>query len=280
MTGHIPEITANDAWLQTIEAIIRYGNAVAPPHSTGSAGRVSFEVLNHVMHFNMAYPIVTLKPNTSWLYMCAEALWVIEGSNKLKYNTEIDRIQRNYSDDGEILAGAYGPHFKQQKDWIIQKLNEDRNTRQAVMLIWKRKPKPSRDIPCTCMLQFVIRDNKLHVLVTMRSSDVGIGLPYDMLTFTCMAAEIASSLQESTELGYCYITAGSRHIYENQMSQLSELYKENAGYWSKPEHQPWLTWKWPAIKDIMKNIIDMKYEDRAHAQSIARDLLIRAAGDL
>jgi len=271
---------ANEAWLQTIGDILLEGKPVAPQQSTGASNRVSFEILNHAMKFDMAHPIVTIKPNTSWLYMCAEALWVIEGSNKLSYNLEIDRIQGPYSDDNETLAGAYGPAFKYQKDWVIKKLNQDRNTRQAVMTIWRRNPKPAKDIPCTCMLQFIIRDNKLNVLVTMRSSDVGMGLPYDMLTFTCIAAEIASSLQESTELGVCYITAGSRHIYENQITQLSNLFDSCVGFYSQPEHQPWATWKWPGIKDIMLRIINMKYADRAHAQSIARDLLLRAAGEL
>ena len=266
---------ANDAWLQTIGDVITNGEAVPPQKSTGSGGRLSFELLGHQLSFDMHYPLVTIKPTTSWLYMCAEPLWVIEGSNPLSWNSEIEHIQGPYSDDQIVLKGAYGPPFKQQIRYIIEKINEDRNTRQAVMTIWKRAPKPSKDIPCTVALQFIVRNDKLHCLVTMRSSDVGMGLPYDMFTFTCMTAEIASRLAESTDLGTCVITAGSRHIYQDQMHKLSHLYSNYVAK-SADDYEPFEIWKWPAVKEAMYNIISMQYEDRSFAQSIARDRLMSA----
>lgn len=240
-----PSNTADRAWINTIKDVLEYGDAVAPQKSTGSGGRVSFEILPHQLAFNMRYPIVTIKPNTSWVYMAAEPMWVINGSNRLDWAPEIDRIQSPYSDNQETLAGAYGPPFKQQLEYVARTLNSDINSRQAVMTIWKRDPFPSKDIPCTVALQFIVRDGFIHCIVTMRSSDVGMGLPYDMLTFTCMAAEVASMLNEPVELGNCYITAGSRHIYQDQVSKL-EYIVNNAIM--NVEYNPWAMWAWPAIK--------------------------------
>lgn len=266
---------ANKAWLDTVSDVLKHGEAVAPQKSTGAGGRVSFELLAHTMQFDMRYPIVTIKPNTSWIYMAAEPMWVISGSNKLNWVPEIDRIQAPYSDNQESLAGAYGPPFKQQLDYVARTLNSDLNSRQAVITIWKRDPFPSKDIACTVALQFIVRNGFINCIVTMRSSDVGMGLPYDMLTFTCMAAEVASMLNEPVEFGTCYITAGSRHIYQDQMSKL-EYVAQNT-YPTYDEYNPWAMWAWPAIKlklmDIAQSYADTP-EDRVILQNECKQAIL------
>lgn len=269
-------ITANRAWRDTTLNVLKHGKAVAPQLSTGAGDRLSFEMLAHTMQFDMRYPIVTIKPNTSWLYMCAEPLWVIDGSNRLDWSHEIEKIQAPYSDNGFLLNGAYGPPFKQQLAYVSNLLNKDPNSRQAVMTIWKRNPKPSKDIPCTTALQFLVRDGYIHCIVTMRSSDVGMGLPYDMLTFTCMAAEVASKLKEPVELGNCYITAGSRHVYKDQVDKL-DFVTLNA-FTADNEYKPWSMWAWPGIKEKMYSIVFTYYEERSLYQSIAKERLLGASG--
>lgn len=267
---------ANDAWLKTIGDVITHGQAVPPQKSVGAGNRLSFEVLAHTLSFDMQYPIVLSKPSTSWLYMCAEPLWVLDGSNKLSWLPEIEKIQAPYSDNQSTLAGAYGPAMLNQLDYVARKLNGDINSRQAVMTIWKRNPKPSRDIPCTVAVQFIVRENRINCIVTMRSSDVGMGLPYDMLTFACMAAEVATFIDEPLELGNCYITAGSRHIYTDQMDKLTFITQSSI---EAPEYKPWNVWSWPGIKAKMYSIASTPYEDRSLYQSIARDRLLGASGD-
>jgi thymidylate synthase len=224
------------------------------------------------MEFDMGYPIVTCKPNTSWIYMAAEAIWILSGENSLFYSQEIQRIQAPYSDDGKKLSGAYGPSFQSQLPYILDLFARDINTRQAVLTIWKRSPKPSKDIPCTVALQWLIRNNKLHCIVTMRSSDVGMGLPYDMFSFACMSAEIASKL--GVELGICYITAGSRHIYDNQIATLKDLPITVAAL--SPNYEKLVTWKWPAYKEVLRTISKYTWTndiERADAQLMAKTLI-------
>lgn len=270
---------ADEAWVNTIGDIAMYGESVEPQKSTGSGGRVSFEILNHTLAFNMAYPIVTKKPNTSWSYMIAEAMWVISGSSKLNWHPIINKIQGPYSDDGIKLNGAYGPPFRRQLEYVVETLKRDINSRQAFMTIWARNPKPSKDIPCTTSVQFIVRKNKLDCLVTMRSSDVGMGLPYDMLTFTCMAAEVASRL-EGIELGACCVTAGSRHIYIEHFDKLKSIYYEHSGFAIVPQYAQWQTWKWDAIKEKFTRFLDLPYDDndRLAYNQAAGFALMNAAG--
>jgi thymidylate synthase len=250
-------ITADKSWLDTIAEVRKLGQAVEPQKSTGAKDRVSFEIINHSMVFDMRWPVVTVKPNTSWLYMAAEPMWVIEGSGNLNYFPEIYRIQLPYSDNGVSVYGAYGPRYKLQKQNVIDKLNYDRNTRQAVMMIWRRNPPLMKDIPCVTSIQWLIRDDKIYTIVNMRSSDVGMGLPYDMLTFTCMTMDIASYLNEPVELGKCYINAGSRHIYEDQWDKLN--IKEMVLH--EYRYPAWNMWKWTAIKQTLKKIAQINTFD-------------------
>lgn len=252
------------------------GQPVGPIRTSGGRGRVSFEIIGHQLTFDMQYPVVTCKPNTSWLYMCAEPLWVRDGSARLNHFPEIARIQAPYSDNGVSLHGAYGPHYRFQRRWLINRLNSDRNTRQAYISIWRRNPPYLRDIACTTGVQWLIRENAIHCVVTMRSSDVGMGLPYDMLTFACMTADLASNLKESTELGCCTITAGSRHIYEDQWDRLDPNEMQLRQY----RYEPWATWKWPAIEQVMRGIagVDVIEVHRSDAQARAFKALMEASG--
>jgi len=110
----------------------------------------------------------------------------------------------------------------------------------------------------------------------MRSSDAGLGLPYDMLTFTCMTAEIAAQLKDPPELGVCHINAGSRHIYEDQWDKLvvNEMQLQEYIY------PAWETWKWPAIRIGLKKIavIDRSEFNAADIQGEAFKWIMELSG--
>ena len=72
-------------------------------------------------------------------------------------------------------------------------------------------------------VQFILRGYYLHCVVNMRSSDVFLGLPYDIFTFSMMAADVLRGLEKRLhthlELGYLIWNAGSAHIYERDLSK-------------------------------------------------------------
>lgn len=88
-------------------------------------------------------------------------------------------------------------------------------------MLWSPNPAASKDIPCTVALQFIRRSDVLHLIVTMRSSDVWLGLPYDFYVFSqllnCMAGELGC------EQGWVQFQLGSSHLYERQFGQAEEL---------------------------------------------------------
>jgi len=80
------------------------------------------------------------------------------------------------------------------------------------------------DVPCTCTLQVMVREEKLHMLVHMRSNDAFIGLPHDIFCFTMLQEIISRSV--SRELGAYKHMVGSLHLYDQNIPQADEYLEE------------------------------------------------------
>ena len=122
--------------------------------------------------------------------------------------------------DTSVLHGAYGPRIHGHLHDLVQQIERDNDTRQAVLTIYNSAQDLNRvknDIPCTIALQYFIRDNRLHAHTMMRSNDVYLGLPYDLYQFITMQAAIAAHFD--IEIGEYTHTAGSMHLYKQHYDQ-------------------------------------------------------------
>lgn len=203
------------AWSKQIGLIIAYGVRVSP------RGYETLEVLgtNFRVHEPLSclvkHPARDINPR----YALAEALWILSGSNKLELVAMYNKEMEKFSDDGEHLAGAYGPRLMSQMDYVLHQLINDKVTRQAVATIWTPNPEPSKDIPCTVSLQFLRRQSRygdrkrdqLHLIVSMRSSDVWLGLVYDFPVFAIIQNMVAGYLD--LDIGWLEFQFGSSHLY-------------------------------------------------------------------
>lgn len=148
----------------------------------------------------------------NYRFMVAEWCWIMAGRNDLETLLKFNKNYASYSDDGKTLNGAYGPRIRSQLNYVLTKLREDRDSRQAIINLWTNNPAPSKDIPCTLNMQFFIREHHLNMIVNMRSSDAWLGLPYDWFTFTQLGNCIAGEL--GVNCGFLQLNLGSSHIYE------------------------------------------------------------------
>ena len=76
---------------------------------------------------------------------------------------------------------------------------------------------PTKDLPCTISLQYLIREGALHCIVYMRSNDLWLGFPYDVFCFTAFQTKLAMEL--GVKLGTYTHIAGSLHLYERNLVQ-------------------------------------------------------------
>jgi thymidylate synthase len=205
--------SATHAWYHALQYIVEQGDPAKP------RGLETKEILHNSVGFDMHYPIVNSPARLlNYKFMAAEAYWILSGDNSCAGIVPYCKNISKFSDNGHVFAGAYGPRYVSQLDYVVETLANDHDSRQAVIEIWRERPDPSKDIPCTLSLTFMIRDDTLHTSVTMRSSDVWLGLPYDFFNFTMMSILVGIKLQpkyfSDLKLGYLYWTGVSSHLYK------------------------------------------------------------------
>lgn len=183
------------------------------------------------------------------LFSClGECLWYLAGANDLKFISYYLKNYRKYSDDGRTLHGAYGPRLfntrrQDQVANIIKLLRRKPPSRQAVIQLFDANDlaEKHKDVPCTCTLQFMVRNGRLLMFTNMRSNDAFIGLPHDIFAFTMLQEIIARTLK--IEPGSYSHAVGSLHLYKEHREAARRYLKE--GWQSTlamppmPKLRPW-----------------------------------------
>jgi thymidylate synthase len=255
------------AWRRLLTTIVDYGRVVSP------RGQATLEVLHaNSIVLDLAQPVVTSpERKLNYRFQCAEALWILSGSNELAPLTRFVKRMAEFSDDGQTLAGAYGPPITRQLDYVVNALVKDRDTRQAVLTIWQPNPRPSKDIPCTVAMTFSIRDGRLHQHVFMRSSDAWLGIPYDMFSFACVGLKVAClyNLHAITRFeaapvvspGQLTISMTSSHLYERDLPAVDRVLDSPLSDPVDPvPADVLLTGRWCALEDSLIAVRDLPDE--------------------
>jgi len=215
----------NEVWLALLKKL--YEDPEFESHPRGMKTRETLGVtlrINELRNNVLYHPIRKL--NTK--FMCAEWLWIWYGQDDLATLTRYNSRLARFSDNGVTLEGAYGPRLKHQWKYVVDALSKDYFSRQSVASIWTPAPKSSRDIPCTLTLQLIARLGMLNGIVTMRSSDVWLGLPYDVFTFAQLVNGIAGVLGLHT--GFLQMQLGSSHLYETDFEKAKQVLDDPTTY--------------------------------------------------
>jgi thymidylate synthase len=262
--------SATREWLDMINNLLDNGLYAAP------RGQNILELLAAQITIDMEYPVVsTAARKLGYKFMAAEAYWILTGDDRVETIAPYSKAIANFSDNGVTFDGAYGPMIQAQFDYIIETLVKDPDSRQAVMTIWRPSPAPSKDIPCTVSVQFLIRDGFLHVIDTMRSSDIWLGVPYDLFNFTMLAVQVGLALRDRglrVQLGALTLQAGSQHLYVRNAEEANKVLVDDADAFPAPvpitldmfgnrEHH--LKW----LKDLRETGVNRFYEDQCNGSS-------------
>lgn len=218
-------------WRRLLARILTEGTTIAP------RSLPTRELLGSTTTVLLAHPVLEVPGrDLGYRFLCAEAAWLLDGDNRVAtiapYSKEIAR----FSDDGLTFAGAYGPPLRDQLPWVATQLLTDPATRQAVAVIWRPRPGPSKDVPCTVALQWLLRPSasgtdQLHCVATMRSSDAWLGWPYDVFNLSVLSAYLGAVLLHRgypapLALGRLHLTAGSQHLYAPQWDRAQRCLAE------------------------------------------------------
>lgn len=178
-------------------------------------------------------------------YIFGELMWYLSGRDDIEFIDKYSKVWAKLSDDNVHNNSAYGKYifgqmprkgygvnydnnneFYSQWEYAKETLQKDPYSRQAVIHIKPIQMYNTKDVTCTFLLQFFIRDNKLDMIVCMRSNDILFGTTYDVFMFTFLQELMAVELD--LELGTYKHFASNMHIYKKDMETIDNILKENA----------------------------------------------------
>lgn len=113
-------------------------------------------------------------------------------------------------------------------EWAKESLINDKDTRQAILRfsLPEHQWQGNKDQTCTMHGNFLIRDDRLHLSVVMRSNDLFLGLVYDMPWFVSlmdkMVAELRDTYPNLTKGHYTH-TVHSMHVYERNKEAIEKM---------------------------------------------------------
>lgn len=188
---------------------------------------------------------------TSTKYLLGELIWYFTGSSDpagilpyakfwdgIRNSGDFDEypsgtINSNYGNRlfGKSLVGAFWEgRIQPVNQWqeTLDLLKKDKDTRQAIMNIHVPSDRHvgNKDVPCTISLHWMIREERLHLIVNMRSNDVILGFTNDVFQFTMLQECMMLQLREAyplLQLGHYYHNAGSMHIYERHFEMANTI---------------------------------------------------------
>lgn len=172
-----------------------------------------------------------------------EGLQLIAGISDSALTAQIQPNFRNFMEDNGKFWGAYGPRTAEQFPIIARRLQDDHDTRQAVITIWDPEFDAlggKKDHPCTSLFNFSVRSGKLNMTTYMRSCDAWWGWPYDFVQFAMVQKTLAGVL--GIEAGTYTHHAASFHLYEAHWAIAERMVRDYRNL--TPEHVRDMSSEW------------------------------------
>lgn len=215
-------------------------------------GTGTFSLFGKKMTFNLknnTLPVLTTK-KISFSVIVKELLWFISGSTNAKVLTKqnvhiwdsnssktyLNSIGLNEREEGDLgpIYGFqwrhYGANYKgihhdyknegfDQLSYCINLIKNDPNNRRIILNSWNPTDIPIMALPpCHMMCQFYVRKNKLDCIMHQRSCDMGLGVPFNIVSYSLLTIMIAQIC--NLKPGKFIHSLGDLHVYSNHVEPL------------------------------------------------------------
>ncbi|MGL4821035.1 MAG: thymidylate synthase, partial [Bacilli bacterium] len=153
------------------------------------------------------------------------------------YNEQMARYQKLVLEDEDFRKafGDLGPVYgKQWRNWvgadgevydqirgIVDQIKSNPHSRRLLVSAWNPAEVKHQQLPpCHYSFQFYVVDGRLSCLFNMRSTDVFLGLPFNIASYALLTHLIAHAT--GLELGELVYSGADVHIYNNHVAQVME----------------------------------------------------------
>ncbi len=246
------EYHEENQYLNLINDILVYGNK-----EKGRNGE-TLAIFGAAMHFSLedgVIPLLTTK-KVAWKTCLKELLWFIKGSTDNKLLKEQNVKIWNGNGSREFLDSRGLTHYEEDDlgpvyGWQWRRFNQDykgckeeplnngvgdqlaniisqlknpetRNSRRLVMSAWNPLQLDEMALPpCHVLVQFNVFDSdKLSCSLYQRSGDVGLGVPFNIASYSFLTHIIAKHCGlKAMEFNYFL---GNAHIYDDHIEPLKK----------------------------------------------------------
>ncbi len=188
-------------------------------------------IFGYQMRFNLrrGFPLVTTK-KVHWKSVVHELLWFLSGDTNIGYlNDNGVTIWDEWADENGDLGQIYGAQWRRwpsydggtidQLNDVVERLKCEPNSRQLLVSTWNVADIPNMEFyPCHMLYQFNVSEGALSCMLTLRSSDAFLGLPFNIASYALLTHMVAA--QCGYEIGDLVVSIGDGHIYKNHIDQV------------------------------------------------------------
>lgn len=241
---------------QYLQHILNHGIKKEDRTSTGT-----ISVFGYQMRFDLSegFPLITTK-KIHFKSIAYELLWFLRGDTNTRFlNDNGITIWDEWKDKNGDLGPVYGSQWRSWKtssgetidqiSELIKQIKSNPDSRRLIVSAWNVGELKNMALPpCHAFFQFYVADGKLSCMLTQRSADSFLGVPYNIASYALLTEMIAH--QCDLKAGEFIWSGGDCHIYTNHLEQVKlqltrEVYKlPKLNFKRKPE-----------------SIFDYKYED-------------------
>jgi thymidylate synthase len=149
--------------------------------------------------------------------------WYLKGDRDASEIAERAKIWKQMMVDGTTEVNSnYGYFWNKnyQLSRVIQELKTNKETRRAIVVHYdiNELDRYKHDTPCNDVLNFYIKDDKLHLTVFARSIDLVFGFCNDQYTFAKLMEMVAFQLD--IPVGEMHWMVTNLHIYPRHYDML------------------------------------------------------------
>lgn len=225
-------------YLALLQELLTQGHL--KPDRTGTGTRSLFgRWLRHDLR--EGFPLLTTK-KIHLKSIVHELLWFLSGDTNIRYLVEngvtIWNEWAEHHELGPVYGGQWrrwrGPNGEEidQVQNLLEGLKTNPHSRRHIINAWNVAYLPKNDAtsaqqnvregrmalpPCHVMYQFYVAEGRLSCLLTMRSSDVFLGLPFNVASVALLTHLVAQ--QCALEPGEIVLSLGDVHLYANHVQQ-------------------------------------------------------------
>uniref|UniRef100_UPI00056B1371 thymidylate synthase n=1 Tax=Paenibacillus pini TaxID=669461 RepID=UPI00056B1371 len=203
-------------------------NGISKSDRTGT-GTIS--VFGRQLRFNLqdGFPLLTTK-KVHLKSIIHELLWFLSGDTNIRYLKENGvSIWDEWADENGDLGRVYGSQWRtwesadgnqiDQISNVIESIKNNPDSRRHLVSAWNVGEINLMKLPpCHFVFQFYVADGKLSCMLTMRSVDTFLGLPYNIASYALLTHMVAQ--QCGLEVGEFIWSGGDVHIYNNLVEQV------------------------------------------------------------